>query len=719
MKISSTSFNHFAFWFVTVLATPLFIAVNNPDDVAMPVGTLALLLVAICVSLTLLSSGLSSMAGASLAQRIGLLLLGFALVLAVQCNIVHDLFFYGNFNGEAVNFRNNGESFMYEWYGFLAGLVLVTLVLQWFRPKGRWLAALPVLSSSLLLIPALLASFGEGPPAGADEEIDPSVFEFSRNGNLIHLIPDGFQSDVVQQVLEENPELAAAFEGFTLFANHLGMFQGTAPSVPTILTGTPFDLGEGHQFQRVMDRVRVDGYPNTLKEAGHRLDYALISGAYCAPGADSCVARPFNDMKARGYQRHKNQNRTYALRILADLTLFRLLPMVVKEKIYDDGHWYFSDTTMDGSSPWPDPVIREWTEKMQVNDGPPTFKFYHYIGTHIPPHWDSTCTYQRDLERIRENYLGQARCVLEGIAGLITRLKELGIYDQTAFLISGDHGHGTAPADELRDTPQSALPPALMGSARPAFLIKEKNNREPLFYSRIPTSLVDIAPTALALAGVEEENPRTSVFDLDENSDRPRYFLPYSIRDLFSGDPVPHVIYRVGNDVRDSRGWQVDEIKPYRTAPSLYDPVNYRSGQHFVHGLRFSTNEPDKEASWVNGRQLAFLLSQPPRSDGPFELRFGLHVPKWLGEQSMTVSVNGQLHVENLPIEMGKGFWTKVVVDMEGLDLLEQDNFVSVQFANSHLPPGITHWEAAALLRSIRLAKRRVSDTSTTGASLP
>ncbi|MFT5141141.1 MAG: hypothetical protein ACI9H8_001960 [Lysobacterales bacterium] len=715
-----TFHNHLAFWFVTVFATPLFIAVNNPADIVMPLVNLGLGLFGLCIVLAFLSSALGRLTGQQTAHRFGLLMLGFAMVLAIQGNVVHDLFEYGSFNGQAVNFRSNGQAFRYEWFGFLAGLFVITLVLQWARPKSRWLAALPILSSCALLIPSLLVFSSNSQVRESDETIDPAVFNFSQNGNLIHLLPDGFQSDIAQQVLEEHPELASRFEGFTLFANHLGMFQGTAPSVPTILTGIPFDLNEGHDYQKVIPHVQAKGYPRRLKAAGYRLDYALISNAYCAPDADSCVSRPFNDMKARGYYRHESESQETSLRILADLSLFRLTPMHLKEKIYDDGHWFLSDNSLDGSSPWPDPIIREWSEKMQVTDGPPVFKYYHYIGTHIPPHWDADCNYQRSLERSRENYLEQTYCVLQGIAGLIEALKSAGIYDETAIIITGDHGCGIAPADELYGSQQTPLNSGLMGSARPAFMIKEKNNKQPLKFSRLPTSLMDIAPTALALSGlVDSSLTGSSVFDLQENTERERNFLPYLTRDLFSGNPVPHQRYSVGNDVRDSRSWLLKEITIPQTAPSSYDPVNYRNGDSFVLGVRYSVSEPDKEATWINGRQLAFLISVPKESEGVPELEFAFHLPKWIPEQTMKLSVNGQVISEAIKLEMGKGYWNRINISLAGIDLKPINNFVSAQFSFSALPPGIEHFEVSALLRSIHLKMKPASDTNKVAVSRP
>jgi hypothetical protein len=391
--------------------------------------------------------------------------------------------------------------------------------------------------------------------------------------------------------------------------------------------------------------------------------------------------------------------------------------MWVKEKIYDDGHWTLADTGLDGSAPWPDPIIREWSEQLRVTDGPPVYKFYHFIGTHIPPHWDQDCRYHRSLDRTRENYAAQTYCVLQGIATLVDALKKAGIYEQTAIMVTGDHGCAIAPEDHVHAAQQSPLTPAMMGSARPAFMVKQKHASQPLYFSSAPTSLTDVAPTALALAGVPQNE--SSALDLHENAQRTRYFKPYSIRDFFTGDPVPHVVYALKGDVRDSTNWLIEEIHAYRTAPSSFDPVNHRQADRFVHGARFSAQEPDKEASWINGRQLAFLISLPEGTSGEPVLKFALHLPLWIPEQQMRVEVNDHAEAEWLPIEMGKGYWTQVSVALDPEHLKVENNFVSVRFAQSHPPPGIEHWEAAALLRSIRLVRIPAPDTSTSAAGHP
>src|SRR5690606_37408443 len=125
------------------------------------------------------------------------------------------------------------------------------------------------------------------------------------------------------------------------------------------------------------------------------------------------------------------------------------------------------------------------------------YKWYHFIGGHIPPHWDADCNYLRDPPIVRESYKAQTACVLTSIAALLQQLKAENIYDQSAVLISSDHGHNTTPDDLVRPPLNSGLYPGLLGSGRPTLLVKPRNNRHPLVFSKTPTSLVDVAPTAL------------------------------------------------------------------------------------------------------------------------------------------------------------------------------------------------------------------------------
>jgi hypothetical protein len=339
-------------------------------------------------------------------------------------------------------------------------------------------------------------------------------------------------------------------------------------------------------------------------------------------------------MKARGFFRHHSEDALYSARLIADLTLFRLTPMFLKEMVYAHGNWLLADTTLDGSSPWPDPVIREWAEQLQVVNDRPVYKWYHFIGTHIPAKWDADCSLLPTSSEERAAYVAQARCVLESLAGLLRQLKAANIYDQTAFVISGDHGHNVVPRDVRPPTLNSGVRPGMMGSARPALMIKRLDSREPLAFSTAPTHLTDVAPTALALVGIGTD--ARSALDVGLEDRGPRTFRQYSIPDFWTGRPVPFIEFAVGRPAGDGSQWRVSAIQDYREPPTAYEPLNRPTGKGFVLGADLRKSMGNNRSSWVTGRQLAFVIGV---ADAAREhaLLLRLHIPEWLSGQTFTV----------------------------------------------------------------------------------
>jgi hypothetical protein len=694
---------HLAFWFGPLFATPVFITITNQQDVVLSAGAVAAFLAPACLVLSAIGWKLAAWGGPRVEWWTNRVLLAAAFVLALQGNVVHDLFYYGAFNGEQVDFRSDPVVFEVEKWAYLLAWPLILLLLSRVRRLSAWLPALPVVSFSLLLIPAWLNAAPVAAMEDQDSEIDPSAFAFSSTRNLVHLLPDGFQSDVVRQVLQENPELAQKFVGFTLYTDHLGLYQGTAPALYTLLTGRPFKLEEGYSESAVNEDIRLHSYPARLAQAGFQVDYVAISPWICIDQANTCYSRPFNDMKARGLFRHHSEDKTYSVRLIADLSLFRLSPKWLKEKIYDEGNWFFADTTLDGSSPFPDPVLREWAENLTVSEDGPVYKWHHFIGTHIPAHWDRECRRQRGLEHTREAYEEQAYCVLSGIGAFLDRLREAGIYDRTAMVISGDHGHNIVPDDMTSEPLNQGLYRGMIGSGRPALLVKELQRQGPLHFSHAPTSLVDVAPTALALAGLEADSP--PVMALDPGEPRERYFTPYSIPDLYGGDPIPYIRYRVGHPVTNGRGWTVADMRTFQTPPTEYVPVNDQTARGFMLGAILDRSRPDKDSAWIKSERLSFVISIPdPHAVDAIQAT--VHLPEWIPTQKLRLRMNDGEFGEAVEIRtQAKPFWQDVYLEFDPHQVAPGRNFVTIEFEQAYSSPEVENWSATALLNSIRVSK--------------
>jgi len=670
---------HLAFWFPLLFATPLFVALHNADDIHMGVPTL----LAVWGILFGLVTWASHSGAKSLPRvwyrRVSLLFLALAVVIVLQGNYVHGLFDYGSFNGEKVNWRIYGWKFWAEGIAFMAAIPLLFAILLRAKRAPRWLPGLLLASSTLLLLPAVVEFVRAPLNLSADAKVDPKVFEFSSKLNLIHLLPDGFQGDVAREVLHSDPVLARAFKGFTFFGNHVGAFQSTAPSVPTMLTGRRFNLTLGHSYKRLLAGINRHSYQNDLARNGFRVDDLVLSSPYCIKQADTCVARSFNDLKTRGYFRYQNSGLLYSLAVIGDLTLFRHLPMLLKEKVYNQGDWLLSDTTLDGSSPFPDPVIREWMAHMRVADDQPRYKWYHYIGTHIPPQWNASCDFLRDLPRTRENYRQQARCVLTGIARFLGRLRELGIYDQTAMVITGDHGsntpewdmHGVAPNDLY-------FHPGFYGTAQPAFMVKRLHDETPLKFSDRPTEMMDIAPTALDLIGLSGDFPGHSAVDDDPPSRHTRIFQRYVSKQFWTGKPVPYAEYQVNGEAREAASWQLTGIHNVGKAPRAYPSMSFATMHDFTRGLGLNRSQAKQESAWVRGSEFVLLISPPQAAFQHLVLQ--LHLDQSIASQPVTIRLNGTpLPAVRPPAP--QGWWTTLKVPVDPEQFMPGNNFVKVRFA--------------------------------------
>lgn len=693
---------HTAFWYGLLFAAPVFVAMNNQQNLFISGSKLAAGLLVLMLLMTAVTSSLAVLLGAPWRRVLAMILVATALVLAIQSNVLHSITDFGQFDGTIVNFRKYGWLFWLEWYGFLVALALLAWLLYRVRRISVWVPLIPILSFTLLLVPNSLST-SHSPNGYASNIFDESVFDFSSVLNLVHLLPDSLQSDVAQQVLEENPELADRFRGFTFYTNHLGMYYGTVPAVPTLLTGKPFRFDLGLRYSWIIPFIDQNSYQNELANQGFELDLVPIERAHCVSRARSCVPRPFLDWKSRGYRTIPNEGQLYSLRLLADLSLYRLLPSFLKEKIYNKGEWWLSDSTMDGASRWPDPVVREWTEHMNVTAQTAIYKWYHYIGTHKPLFWNKDCDRQSGLARSREIFLGQAYCILKGVAMLLDKLQEEGIYDQTAIIISSDHGHNVIPRDIAGSPDSVPLTGRMMGTARPALLVKSLDSRAPLKFSNSPTSLSDIAAITLSSVGVTSEKFPNSTLELPVKPDRDRYFYDYSVEKLsrWNDQPVPYDLYRVNGPVTDDRSWSLQNIYADRPAPQQFPLISHRTSSEFLRGVFLNPNDPDRELAWIIRKQFAFLIYIPENFPATGQLVVTFHVPEWVGKQTFKVRINDFDLPGGFEIQPESQFWQEVRINLPTQSRQPGNNLISIQFNKLVHSPRVENLAAAALLKSI------------------
>ena len=203
-----------------------------------------------------------------------------------------------------------------------------------------------------------------------------------------------------------------------------------------------------------------------------------------------------------------NSYKKLALRIY-QLAGIKYLPNCVKPFILMDGTEFEEIKDCDGAELYSskNSYLKEnMSKKFSVSDEK-AVRYIYMEGTHYPYSTNSNGNKQLfgNISSIE-----CAEGVLSIVQSYINGLKAAGTYDNTAIIITADHGYywdGT-----LRS---------------PVLLVKPINSSGKLIVSHAPTCQRDWAATILDLASIEDDSFGDSVFDIEEKDQRERLFYQY------------------------------------------------------------------------------------------------------------------------------------------------------------------------------------------------
>lgn len=425
-----------------------------------------------------------------------------------------------------------------------------------------------------------------------------TLYRFSSRRNVIVLILDTFQSDFFQDIVRDDADLAAAFDGFTYFRNALTGSDGTILSVPYLLTAKAYDNSVPY-LEYVKASYLANSLPKTLKEYGFRLDlYPLFSFTVWDDFSGVELAR----RKLRDWRGFFEEQA-----FLADLSLFRCSPHFVKPLVYRDQHWLLSEVvsrhgdrggaragSRGGEASPADSPTRIYAREYEnlrilinknrdprfidamlrtatVADDDGAFKFYHLKGIHLPLFMNEDLEFE-EMDAFRASSLRQGTGILKIAAMFLERLRELGVYDDSLIFIIGDHGSGVADAKINvtshantfnRGGPYPGNFPSFKSAGIPLILAKRIGARGALRTSDAPVSLGDIPQTVVEELGLEASFPGRSMFEVGEGEERERIYRAFVGPQQDVVYVAPIVEYAVNGHSWDDTSWR-ETGKVYR-----------------------------------------------------------------------------------------------------------------------------------------------------------
>ena len=173
--------------------------------------------------------------------------------------------------------------------------------------------------------------------AKRENEAD-DIYRFSSQKNVLHILADGFQSDIFEEIVngDGSEKISGALDGFVFFKEHMGAFQYTHMSVPAILSGKVY---RNHMPSKEFLDEAIGGKTilNEAYHAGYEIDLAVPAGLwhmYTRSHHTNAYLVPSNlHVSKTEYEAHN------AIKLF-DLMLFRAAPHFLKQYVYNDQLWF-------------------------------------------------------------------------------------------------------------------------------------------------------------------------------------------------------------------------------------------------------------------------------------------------------------------------------------------------------------------------------------------
>lgn len=419
--------------------------------------------------------------------------------------------------------------------------------------------------------------------AGNAAEALSNIHRFSSQENVVHIIADGFQSDIFAELTaqgELGKRLATALDGFTFFREHMGVYSYTHMTVPAILSGKIY---RNHIpiKDHLASTVGGKSILSAANDAGYEIDLAVPAGTL----ANIYSKAPYTNLYRVTKQEHINNAgfETYDSAKLIDLTLFRVSPHFLKKHIHNDQLWFvqsfMTDQDYKGLAFFSHArFLRTLSERMSADRPEPVYKLIHLMLSHNPMVATSRCTYPgRALPTVRETVMNQARCGLFEVVNMLESMKRLGIYEDATIVVMGDHGAWVPPVG-LEGVPSpdgksfDVIDPAMTALAVPLLAVKRPGDSGPMQISDAPSWIVDTAATIAEATGLEGDFAGESVFDLDPEEPRERrhFFYVYKRSDWKDNYLAPIQEFIVRGRVLHSASWRhtVTHLRNGQVAPA-------------------------------------------------------------------------------------------------------------------------------------------------------
>jgi Phosphoglycerol transferase and related proteins, alkaline phosphatase superfamily len=620
--------------FTLFLFAPLTLYFTNILEYSLLLSKIWYIMVLISLAGTVLLTGILTILKQSILRKMVSILFVLGVLFWLQGNIF--VWDFGVLDGTEINWKDHRTVSVFEIALWLLLLVFALIKTDTISKISRF-GSICILGIQCVSIVFLGINSSDEPEWKKNEITQEGKFEYSNQKNVVILVLDSFQSDIFQEIINEDPKIKSDFEGFTYFRNSLAGFPTTYASVPLILTGQYYD--NSIPIQKFIDNAyRSNSLPAILKKYNYQVElYPFVRNTIS-----------INETIASNTKEVDLNSQLSQLPNLYHSSFFKYMPVIFKKYFYEKQeitNIHDSDLLfMEG--------VNKQTKTALKND---TFKFFHIAGAHAPYKLNENLE-EVDLSINRTGYKTQAKAAVTITRNYLNSLKHVGVFDQSMIIIVGDHGSGrginTLSLDNIKIADYEVTNSSLEGSGVPLILVKPFGETKELTISDAPVTLGDVTKTILDELDIHEEVPGMPMFKVKVDEDRKRSFYLYQwSQEYWDNEYLPVMDeYLVTGHSWFQQSWSKSFTK-LLPGSAISTLGAYQYGMNIDFGSK-GNSEEYKNTGWWTSSENSFTWTvgpaasldmriATPKTDLNLITNFQPFITNTIKEQKVNVKING------------------------------------------------------------------------------
>lgn len=365
----------------------------------------------------------------------------------------------------------------------------------------------------------------------------------AQNDNTIVFVLDWFDTQIVDQLEEEDSNFFNPLVDFTYYENCTSYYAYTGMELPLFCTGIKWesDMSDeeyckyAYENSSFLSDIDAMGKSIGIFTFPKYLDNSVVN---CVENY-KCIDDSFkiNDLKLwnLAYKSSKYKAYPYVNKMMNHYSTNDF------NGLSDGADDY--DTSND--APFYDTLI---SEKLSVADsGNGAYRLYHLKGAHMPYNMDEEC-----CESEETSLLKQSKGALKLVFEYIKQMKELGIYDDATIIVTADHGQNNQ-VKGWWSSSYSNL--GLDECSNPILFVKfPSQNHDSLLINRAPITQMEIVETIAESVGLPNGYfQEDGIEDISSEEERTRYMIYRRHND------VPYTQFEINGNAKDWNCWKKDE----------------------------------------------------------------------------------------------------------------------------------------------------------------